>query len=247
MVLRHLVSFKFTEDAPVDEIVSRFRGLKAQIPELLSLEAGPNTSKEGFSKDLTHIFLGTFKDAETLQIYLDSAPHQAFVEFSKEFFADVCVVDFTDPNSAPAAAPTAFPRRVFKLGSAADLKMFREIGKVRATLDTQDGFVHLCDARAVREVVDNFFGDCEELCLMELDAWKFESPVWVTGDDAPDLATISLPQTTVHYNSDLGCVHVYGGLTAAGAVDSNAIVRDAQVPKGEDGSRCYPAWLDESC
>lgn len=96
-VLRHVVSFKFKEDASdcqVQEIEKAFVALKGKIPGILDLEWGKNNSPEGLEKGFTHCFIVTFKDEKARETYLPHPDHKAFVSILKPILADVYVIDF---------------------------------------------------------------------------------------------------------------------------------------------------------
>ena len=96
-VLRHVVSFKFKEDASdcqVQEIEKAFVALKDKIPGILDLEWGINNSPEGLEKGFTHCFIVTFKDEKAREVYLPHPDHKAFVSILKPILADVYVIDF---------------------------------------------------------------------------------------------------------------------------------------------------------
>lgn len=96
-VLRHIVNLKYSEgatEAQIADAVKRFAGLKSEIPEVLSLEWGVNSSTEGHSKGFTHCFTLTFADEKSLAIYLPHPAHLALVEQVKPLLSDVLVVDY---------------------------------------------------------------------------------------------------------------------------------------------------------
>lgn len=96
-VLRHVVSFKFKEDASdcqVQEIEKAFVALKDKIPGIIGLEWGKNNSPEGLEKGFTHCFIVTFKDEKAREVYLPHPDHKAFVGILKPILADVYVIDF---------------------------------------------------------------------------------------------------------------------------------------------------------
>jgi hypothetical protein len=96
-VLRHVVSFKFKEDASVcqiQEVEKAFAALKDKIPGILSLDWGKNNSPEGLNKGFTHCFIVTFKDEKAREVYLPHPDHKAFVSILKPILADVYVIDF---------------------------------------------------------------------------------------------------------------------------------------------------------
>jgi len=99
-VLRHVVSFKFKEDASdceIKEVEKQFVALKDKIQGILSLEWGKNNSPEGLNKDFTHCFIVTFKDEKAREVYLPHPDHKAFVSILKPILDDVFVIDFWTP------------------------------------------------------------------------------------------------------------------------------------------------------
>ncbi|MDN5215622.1 Dabb family protein [Fulvivirgaceae bacterium BMA12] len=96
-VLRHVVSFKFKDDATPEQIgeaVLNFENLPTKIPEIMDFEWGINNSTEGHSKGFTHCFTLTFKDESTRDIYLKHKDHLAFVDKIGLLLADVFVMDY---------------------------------------------------------------------------------------------------------------------------------------------------------
>ncbi|MEY2949124.1 MAG: hypothetical protein RLZZ248_325, partial [Bacteroidota bacterium] len=96
-VLRHVVSFKFKEDAPsakIDEIIAAFEALPSKIPQIRGFEWGLNNSPEGHDKGFTHVFFLTFHSEEDRSIYLPHPDHQAFGALLSPHLADVMVVDY---------------------------------------------------------------------------------------------------------------------------------------------------------
>jgi hypothetical protein len=95
--VRHVVSFKFKSDATpaqVHAIEEAFAALKTKIPQIQSLEWGPNISEEKHDKGFTHVWVLGFADAAALKVYLDHPEHQAFVALLKPSLEDAFVVDF---------------------------------------------------------------------------------------------------------------------------------------------------------
>ena len=101
-VLRHVVLFKFKDDAPkekITEIERAFSALPLKIPQIKDYEWGINNSPEGLNKGLTHCFLVTFKNEEDRALYLPHPAHKAFVEILKPHLEDAVVVDYwTTPS-----------------------------------------------------------------------------------------------------------------------------------------------------
>jgi len=96
-VLRHVVMFKFKDDATAEDVKKvedAFSALPAQIPEIRDYEWGLNNSPENLNKGLTHCFLVTFHSEEDREIYLPHPAHKEFVEILGPHLDDVCVLDF---------------------------------------------------------------------------------------------------------------------------------------------------------
>jgi hypothetical protein len=95
--LRHVVLFKFSDCAPaaaVAAIETKFRGLKALIPDIVDFEWGTDISPEKLSQGFTHCFVVTFPDAAARDAYLPHPAHQAFVSILKPHLDKVLVVDY---------------------------------------------------------------------------------------------------------------------------------------------------------
>lgn len=96
-VLRHVVLFKFKDDArpeQIREVESEFRALKGRIPGVLSLEWGTNVSPEGLNQGFTHCFFVSFPDAKARDAYLVHEAHQNFVKILRPVLDNVLVVDY---------------------------------------------------------------------------------------------------------------------------------------------------------
>ncbi|MFT5496951.1 MAG: hypothetical protein ACI9TH_002351 [Kiritimatiellia bacterium] len=94
---RHVVLFKFKDDAPADKVVEvekAFMALKGKIPLIQQVEWGKNVSPEGLDNGFTHCFFVTFKNKADLEKYLPHPEHQAFVELLKPQLDRVLVVDY---------------------------------------------------------------------------------------------------------------------------------------------------------
>jgi hypothetical protein len=95
--LRHVVLFKFKDDAPPDQIRSieaKFRALKSQIPQILDFEWGTNISPENRAQGFTHCFLVTFRDAAGRDAYLPHPAHKEFGAALGPVLDKVLVVDY---------------------------------------------------------------------------------------------------------------------------------------------------------
>jgi len=95
--LRHVVLFKFKEDADpaaITAVEEAFMALPGKIPEIRNFEWGFNNSPEGLNKGLTHCYLLTFESEEDRAIYLPHPDHQAFGALLGDILEDVTVVDY---------------------------------------------------------------------------------------------------------------------------------------------------------
>ena len=82
-LLRHMVLFKFKDDASaeqVQEVVDAFAALPCKIDTIVDFEHGTDVGVENLSAGFTHGFLVTFRDAAGRDAYL---PHPAHEEFKK--------------------------------------------------------------------------------------------------------------------------------------------------------------------
>lgn len=96
-LLRHVVSFKFKEEATPDQIrkvETAFADLQNKIPFIVSYEAGTNVSPEGHDKGFTHCFILTFKTAKDRDAYLPHPAHKEFGALVGPLLDDVFVIDF---------------------------------------------------------------------------------------------------------------------------------------------------------
>ncbi|MGI6456515.1 MAG: Dabb family protein [bacterium] len=96
-VLRHVVCFKFKDDAPqeqVDQVVQAFADLKNKIPQIVDFEWGTNNSPENLNQDFTHCFLLTFKSEEDRDAYLPHPDHKAFGRQLGPVLDKVFVIDY---------------------------------------------------------------------------------------------------------------------------------------------------------
>ncbi len=96
-VLRHVVMFKFKDDATAEQIrkvEQAFARLPEQIDAIKSFEWGTNNSPEGLDKGFTHCFVVTFADTAGREEYLPHPKHKAFVKILRPILDDVLVIDF---------------------------------------------------------------------------------------------------------------------------------------------------------
>lgn len=100
-LLRHVVLFRFKEDATeeqIGEIEAAFAALPSQIDAVHDFEWGTNNSPEGLEQGFTHCFLVTFRDEEGRAAYLPHPAHQAFVAKLRPILEEVLVVDYWTPE-----------------------------------------------------------------------------------------------------------------------------------------------------
>ncbi|MDX1908467.1 MAG: Dabb family protein [Bacteroidia bacterium] len=96
-MIRHVVLFTFRETSPAEEVsavVSAFRGLNGQVPEIQAFEWGLNISPEHFHQGFTHCFVLTFRSLEDLAAYQVHPAHLAFQEVLRPHMDRVFVVDY---------------------------------------------------------------------------------------------------------------------------------------------------------
>lgn len=96
-VLRHIVLFKFKDDAPAEEvrrIEQAFAALPAQIPEIKGFEWGTDVGVEGKAQGFTHAFLVTFADEAARDVYLPHPAHRAFGALMRPQLDKVLVLDY---------------------------------------------------------------------------------------------------------------------------------------------------------
>jgi hypothetical protein len=98
-LVRHVVVFKYTEDASdaeIQEITEAFRALQDKIPGIVSFEHGVNNSPEDLNQGFTHVYVITFEDEAARDAYLPHPEHQQFVDMlmGSGIFDEAFVVDY---------------------------------------------------------------------------------------------------------------------------------------------------------
>lgn len=96
-VLRHVVMFKFKDDAAaadIRKVEEEFRALKGKISQVQALEWGTNVSPEGLNQGFTHCFFVSFADEKARDAYLPHQAHQDFVKILRPALDKVLVVDY---------------------------------------------------------------------------------------------------------------------------------------------------------
>lgn len=97
-LLRHLVIFKFNDDASeadVQKLNDSFNALPDHISVIKDFEWGLNDSPENFHQNFTHCYMITFsseKDRDS--VYTPHPKHQEFVASLQPFVEKVFVVDY---------------------------------------------------------------------------------------------------------------------------------------------------------
>lgn len=96
-MLRHVVLFKFKDDASTDDVKKvedAFRALPSKIREVKALEWGTNNSPENLSQGFTHCFFVSFKSEADRAAYLPHPAHKAFVDILTPHLDKVLVIDY---------------------------------------------------------------------------------------------------------------------------------------------------------
>lgn len=96
-LLRHVVLFKFKDDAkPADikSIEDAFRALSGKISQIKDFEWGTNNSPEKLNQGLTHCFFVSFKNEKDRDDYLVHSEHKVFVDILKPHLDKVTVIDY---------------------------------------------------------------------------------------------------------------------------------------------------------
>jgi quinol monooxygenase YgiN len=106
--LQHIVMYKFKPEVSaeqVQEVVNAFLGLRDKVNAnagapgiVLGIQHGLNTSREGKSEGLTHIFVVTFENEAGLATYLKHPAHDAYVQIVKDRREKVVVFDYLVPR-----------------------------------------------------------------------------------------------------------------------------------------------------
>ncbi len=95
---RHIVIFKFKDDAPAEKVrgvVEAFAALPSKLPSIRAFEMGTNVSPENLNQGFTHIFTLTFASKEDLEKrYLHEPAHQQFVAMLGGLLDKALVVDY---------------------------------------------------------------------------------------------------------------------------------------------------------
>lgn len=96
-LLRHVVLFKFKDDATpehVQQVEAAFRALPSQIEAIRGFEWGTDVSVEGLAQGFTHCFFVTFQSAADRDAYLPHPAHRAFGAILRPHLDKVLVLDY---------------------------------------------------------------------------------------------------------------------------------------------------------
>jgi len=96
-MLRHVVLFKFKDDATkkqIKEVTDAFAKLPKKIDAIKDFEWGTDVSVENKSAGFTHCFVVTFADEKGRAEYLPHPAHQKFVKLVGPVLDKVLVVDY---------------------------------------------------------------------------------------------------------------------------------------------------------
>jgi hypothetical protein len=95
--LRHVVAFKFKPEVTTEQMekaTTDFHNLKAQIPQIIEFEGGPDISMQEKMGKYTHCFVVTVNNEKDLDIYGSHPVHKAFSESVDPLLEEVMVVDY---------------------------------------------------------------------------------------------------------------------------------------------------------
>ncbi len=96
-MLRHVVLFKFKDDASaadVKKVETAFKKLPSQIKEIKGFEWGTNNSPENLNQGFTHSFFLSFNSEEDRAVYLPHPAHKAFGAVLTPYLDKVLVIDY---------------------------------------------------------------------------------------------------------------------------------------------------------
>jgi hypothetical protein len=95
--LRHVVAFKFKPEVTTEQmqkVTTHFYSLKAQIPQIIEFEGGPDIAFQQKMGKYTHCFIVTVNNEKDLATYGSHPFHQAFSKSVDPLLAEVMVVDY---------------------------------------------------------------------------------------------------------------------------------------------------------
>ena len=95
--LRHVVAFKFKPEITTEQMqkaTTHFYSLKAQIPQIIDFEGGPDVAFQKKNGKYTHCFIVTVNNEQDLATYGAHPIHKAFSASVDPLLAEVMVVDY---------------------------------------------------------------------------------------------------------------------------------------------------------
>ena len=95
--LKHVVLFKFKENAPAEAVADAekaFAALKGKIETIVAFEGGKNVSPEDRAQGFTHLYVITFEDQEGLAVYAPHPAHEAFKAQMKPILEQALIFDY---------------------------------------------------------------------------------------------------------------------------------------------------------
>ena len=96
-LLRHVVLFRFKEDAKatdIKKVEQAFAALPGKIDSIYGFEWGTDVSTENLADGFTHCFVVTFKSEADRASYLPHPAHKAFGQLLGPVLDKVLVVDY---------------------------------------------------------------------------------------------------------------------------------------------------------
>lgn len=99
-MITHIVLLSLSEPERAGELAAQLRALNGQIPGMISMDAGADTTAGDYDLGL----VSTFTDAEALAAYQTHPLHQAFVAVIKPLITGRAVLDF-DKTDQEGATP----------------------------------------------------------------------------------------------------------------------------------------------
>jgi lysophospholipase L1-like esterase len=96
-MLRHVVLFKFKDDASKEQVkgvTDAFSALPGKIDSIKAFEWGTDVGVENLAQGFTHCFIVTFADEKGRDAYLPHAAHEDFKKIVGPVIDKVLVVDF---------------------------------------------------------------------------------------------------------------------------------------------------------
>jgi hypothetical protein len=75
-MIRHVVLLKLRNATEAPKIFTALKNLQSQIPGIINIAAGPDSSPEGLQRGYTHGFTVDFVDAAARDAYLPHPAHQ---------------------------------------------------------------------------------------------------------------------------------------------------------------------------